>query len=211
MVVSFVESCVSTQDELIGAVRNGAINPPFALVAKVQTNGVGSRGNEWESKEGNLYFSFCVDENSLPSDLKPASASIYFAALMSEYLKSCGSKLWLKWPNDFYLGDKKIGGVITTKIKNVYICGIGINLKNSPSFANVLDIETSPQNIVNGFIQYLNLGFSWKQIFSKYLIEFDKSKVFDAHIGGEPVSLKNAILLEDGSIMINNKKVYSLR
>ena len=66
-------------------------------------------------------------------------------------------------------------------------------------------------NIVDGFINYLNLKISWKQIFSKYLIEFEKSRVFNTHIDGELTSLRDAILLNDGSIMIKDKKVYSLR
>lgn len=211
MVVSFIKSCPSTQEELIFMLKNGVITPPYALVASTQTNGVGSRGNSWQSDEGNLYFSFCINENDLAKDVETASASIYFASLMSEFLKSCGSELWIKWPNDFYLGDKKIGGVITTKIKSVYVCGMGINLKKSPSFANILDIDISVPNIVDGFINYLNLKISWKQIFSKYLIEFEKSRVFNTHIDGELTSLRDAILLNDGSIMIKNKKVYSLR
>jgi BirA family biotin operon repressor/biotin-[acetyl-CoA-carboxylase] ligase len=52
---------------------------------------------------------------------------------------------------------------------------------------------------------------SWKNIFSKYKIEFSFSQRFFAHIDGREVSLKNAILLDDGSINIDDKKVYSLR
>ena len=52
---------------------------------------------------------------------------------------------------------------------------------------------------------------SWKQIFSKLLIEFEKSKKFVATINGKKVPLSEAILCDDGSILINDKKVYSLR
>ncbi len=211
LVVSFVDECSSTQEDLIASLRLGVITPPYTLVASRQTKGVGSRGNRWESMDGNLYFSFCIDSSSLTSDLPSSSASIYFAFLMNEYLKSCGSKIWLKWPNDFYLDDKKIGGVITTKIKSVYICGMGINLKTSPRYSNVLDIDHGATQIVDGFLKSLELNPSWKQIFSKYLLEFEKSKIFSAHVDGELMSLENSVLLDDGSIIINNKKVYSLR
>lgn len=211
MVVNFIDECNSTQNELIESLRLGMIKPPYALIAKTQTNGVGSRGNSWVGGEGNLYFSFCIDENELTKDLQSTSASIYFANLMSQYLKNCGSKIWIKWPNDFYIDNKKIGGVITTKIKSVYVCGIGINLKTNPMFASILDVDITPSNLVDGFIKYLDLKISWKQIFRNYLIEFEKSKIFTTHIDNELVSLKNAILLDDGSVIINNKKVYSLR
>lgn len=211
MVVNFVDECSSTQDEIINGVKAGAIEPPYALVTDFQTNGVGSRGNKWEGERGNLYFSFCIDENDLPDDLKAISASIYFANLMSSYLKGAGSKIWIKWPNDFYIDNKKIGGVITTKIKSIYICGMGINLKNSPSFANILDIEIKPTDIVYGFIKYLQSKPTWKQIFINYLLEFEKSKKFSTHVNDELMSLKNAVLADDGSVIINGKKVYSLR
>ncbi|KHF12502.1 hypothetical protein PO81_26395, partial [Vibrio parahaemolyticus] len=55
------------------------------------------------------------------------------------------------------------------------------------------------------------LNPSWKQIFSKYLLEFEKSKIFSAHVDGELRSLENSVLLDDGSIIINNKKQTELQ
>ena len=209
--ISFVENCESTQKELVEAVREGAVIPPSALVAGAQSAGMGSRGNEWSSEPGNLYFSFCVDESDLPSDLPTSSASIYFAFLMCEYLRERGSNLWLKWPNDFYLGEKKIGGVITTKLKGVYSCGMGINLKFAPPNADILDIEATPNDLVSGFCDRLEQKISWKQIFSKFLVEFEKSRIYGVHKGDEIIGLSNAALSDDGSIIINGKKVYSNR
>lgn len=209
--IEFVESCDSTQTRIISNLKSGVITPPYCLVANSQNNGVGSRGNEWISKSGNLYFSFCVDEKSLPSDLPMSSASIYFAFLMKDYLANLGSQIWLKWPNDFYLGEKKIGGVITTKIKNVFVCGIGLNLTHAPEFAGILDIKVDKNSLVYGFLENLENKISWKQIFSKFLLEFPLSQKFGTHSGSEEISLKNAVLCDDGSVIINNKKVYSLR
>ena len=211
MTIEFVESCDSTQTQVISNLKLGVVSPPYCLVAECQNSGVGSRGNEWKSEKGNLYFSFCVDENALPSDLPTSSASIYFAFLMKEYLANLGSKIWLKWPNDFYLNDKKIGGVITTKIKNIFVCGMGINLVSSPEFAGVLDIKIGRDSLIYGFFEMLEKKPSWKQIFSKFLLEFPLSQKFGTHDGSDRVSLQNAVLCEDGSILINNKKVYSLR
>ena len=52
---------------------------------------------------------------------------------------------------------------------------------------------------------------SWKQIFSQYRVEFERSKEFFAHSNGEYIPLKHAILSEDGSLLIENKRVYNLR
>ena len=211
MTIEFVESCDSTQTQIISNLKNGIIAPPYCLVANSQNAGLGSRGNAWESVSGNLYFSFCVSQNALPSDLPINSASIYFAFLMKEYLANLGSKIWLKWPNDFYLSEKKIGGVITTKIKNVFVCGMGLNLAHAPEFAGILDIKVERNSLIYGFFEILEKKPSWKQIFSKFLLEFPLSQKFGTHSGSEEISLKNAVLCDDGSVIINNKKVYSLR
>ena len=116
------------------AVREGRVKPPFAIAAERQIAGIGSRGNDWQSVSGNLAFSFCVQQHDLPADVPLQSASIYFAMIMGEFLASLGSQLWLKWPNDFYLGERKIGGAMTNKIKDNLICGIGINLVSAPEF-----------------------------------------------------------------------------
>lgn len=209
--IEFIDSTKSTQLDLIEAIKCGVVNPPYAIVAKSQTAGVGSRGNEWKSLEENLHFSFCVSSKELPNDIEPNSISIYFAYIMKEYLSNLGSKVWLKWPNDLYINDKKIGGVITTKIKDIYICGIGINLVKSPIFADKLDINLTQNSIAMGYLELLKNKFPWKQIFSKFLVEFEKSRNFTAHVDDKECSLKDAVLLNDGSVVINNKKVYSLR
>lgn len=209
--IEFVNECSSTQKELIYLLKKCTIKPPYALVSKYQTNGVGSRDNSWDGEVGNLYFSFCVYDDFIPKDVPAQSLSIYFAYLMKIFLENEGSNLWLKWPNDFYLNDKKIGGVITNKFKNIYICGMGINLTNSPHNGDVLDVNIDIKSIVMGFIEILEKKFLWKQIFSKFLVEFEKSRSFYSHIDNESIFLGNALLCEDGSIIVNNKKVYSLR
>ena len=57
------------------------------------------------------------------------SSSIYFSFILNEIISNQGSSIWLKWPNDFYVDDKKIGGTITNFSNNCYYCGIGLNLK----------------------------------------------------------------------------------
>ena len=211
MQIKFVEQIASTQEFLVGAVREGRITPPFAIAANRQSAGIGSRGNDWEGVSGNLAFSFCVAQSDLPADVPPQSASIYFAMIMQELLASLGSQLWLKWPNDFYLGERKIGGAMTNKIKDNLICGIGINLVSAPEYAGILDIKISAKNAIEGFFALYENKISWKQIFRNFSLQFQKSQKFSVHLGGEKISLAQAKLCEDGSIIINEERVYALR
>ncbi|MDR0579979.1 MAG: biotin--[acetyl-CoA-carboxylase] ligase, partial [Campylobacteraceae bacterium] len=75
----------------------------------------------------------------------------------------------------------------------------------------ILDVPMSSHELVNNFIPSLKIFPSWKQIFSKYKLEFQFSQNFCVHIDGKPVSLAQARLHPDGSIEIEGKKVYSLR
>ena len=201
----------STHQHLIAKLREGTLLAPCAIGATTQTNGVGSRGNSWIGEEGNLFFSFCVEEKQLPEDLPLASVSIYFSALMQEILEELGSKVWLKWPNDFYCSDKKIGGMITTKIGMNIVGSIGLNLRNAPMNFGTLDILVTPHALAEDFIQKVEEKITWKKVFSKYKIEFDKNRNFSFHLDDKLVSLREAVLCDDGSIELENKKVYSLR
>ena len=211
MDIRYVERIASTHQWLVEAVKTQEVTPPFAIYAGEQHNGVGSRGNEWKGCVGNLYFSFCVNEKQLPDDLPPASISIYFAWLMREVLVGFGSNLWLKWPNDFYLENKKIGGVITAKTGSVLVGSMGVNLVQAPEEFGVLDIKISSKEIIEAFVFLLEKKPTWKNIFSKYRLEFQLSQQFSFHMNGKKVSLSEAFLCDDGSIEIENKKVYSLR
>jgi BirA family biotin operon repressor/biotin-[acetyl-CoA-carboxylase] ligase len=201
----------STHKYLIENIKNSKISPPFAIGVDFQSDGIGSRGNSWEGDEGNLYFSFCVEEEHLPKDLQLASTSIYFSYILKEVLYELGSSIWIKWPNDFYIKDLKAGGVITTKIKNVVIGSIGLNILHAPAQFATLDIQVLPQKLVELFLEKLEKEISWKNVFSKYKIEFQNSLGFTFHLEGKKLSLANAKLLDDGSIEVENKRVYSLR
>ena len=211
MQIEFVEQMPSTQEFLVGAVREGRITPHFAIAANRQSAGIGSRGNDWEGASGDLAFSFCVAQTDLPADVPLQSASIYFAMIMQELLASLGSQLWLKWPNDFYLGERKIGGAMTNKIKDNLFCGIGINLVSAPEYAGILDIKISVEDAIEGFFALYENKISWKQIFRNFSLQFQKSQKFSVHLGDEKISLEQAKLCEDGSIIINEERVYALR
>ncbi|AFL67872.1 birA, biotin-(acetyl-CoA-carboxylase) ligase [Sulfurospirillum barnesii SES-3] len=209
--IHWFETLASTHQYLITALREGTLYAPYAIGTKRQTQGIGSRGNRWIGEEGNFFFSFCIEEKYLPHDLPLASVSIYFSSLMKDVLASYGSKVWLKWPNDFYLKEKKIGGMITTKIGSTIVGSIGLNIAMAPPEFGCLDVCIAPLELAERFIGEVGQKKSWKKVFSNYKIEFDENRNFSFHLDGKLVSLKDAVLCDDGSIELENKKVYSLR
>jgi len=206
-----LESVDSTQKYLKELIKKDNIELPFAVVAKTQTNGVGSRDNTWDGLSGNLFLSMALHVESLPKDLKIESASIYFAYILKEVLESFNSKVWIKWPNDFYIKHKKIGGMITNIVEDKLICGVGLNLLNAPEGFEKLDVEISIDELLNKYFKSIENYVSWKQIFSKYKLEFQRNQNFFTHKNNLRISLENAYLEDDGSVVVNGERIYSLR
>ena len=201
----------STQTYLLDALKNKKVAAPFCIGAVQQTLGRGSRGNHWIGEKGNFFISFALERDSLPCDLKLESSSIYFAYILKEVLADLGSKIWLKWPNDFYLDEKKLGGVITNLVGETLVCGIGLNLKQAPCDFARLDIQIEAKKLSEMYMLRLKSFPSWKKIFSKFEIEFHRSKLFSTHSKNTTIELKDAILLEDGSLECNGQRIFSLR
>jgi len=206
-----LEQVNSTHTYLKELISKNGYKEPVCILTDYQTDGVGSRGNTWTGIKGNLFFSFVIKKDLLPLDLPLQSISIYVSFILKNVLNDLDSKVWLKWPNDFYLKDKKIGGTITTVSKDLIYCGIGLNLLNVSSDFGKLDININIDNIIKNYFINIEKKISWKQIFSDFRIDFQLSKKFQTTIDNQKFSLENAILNEDGSIQVNNKKVFSLR
>ncbi len=111
----------------------------YTIVATEQDAGRGQRGNSWESEPGaNLTFSTLLRPTGLaPSRLFELSMLISLAIVDSidAVLKTEGSDLRcaIKWPNDIYVGDRKICGIlIENRLSGAtidcVIAGIGINV-----------------------------------------------------------------------------------
>lgn len=211
MEIKYFDTLPSTQSYLVEQIQNKTLNTPIAVLALEQNEGVGSRDNSWSGGKGNFFASFAIKLDDLPKDLLLSSASIYFSFTMKQTLEELGENIWLKWPNDFYKNDEKVGGTITKKVDDTLVCGIGINLKKSQNGYSALQSDISPQSLLEKYLLALELYPKWKQIFSEYEIEFELSKKFSVHIENYQKSLSDASLQPDGSLIIDGKKVFSLR
>ncbi len=207
----YLDRVDSTQKYLKELVRSSSIELPHAVVAKIQTDGMGSRGNTWSGLDGNLFLSFAIPLKDLPTGLKIESSSIYFAYILKETLTNLSSSVWLKWPNDFYIENKKIGGMITNIVKDTIVCGVGLNLITAPDGFSNLDKKIAYKELLQIYFQNIEKKVSWKQVFSKYKLEFYKNQKFSTHNNNLRISLEGASLQSDGSIIINGERIFSLR
>ncbi|MDQ1088173.1 biotin--[acetyl-CoA-carboxylase] ligase [Siphonobacter sp. SORGH_AS_1065] len=137
--IIYLPSCHSTNDLAAESLRNDA--PEGTLyVTDEQTAGRGQRGNVWRTNTGeNLTFSFIVHPTFLRAT-EQFRLSIAIALGIHDFLTELlydGVKL--KWPNDLYYKDQKLGGVlIENSLMGTHltgsVIGIGLNI-NQLSFS----------------------------------------------------------------------------
>ena len=114
----------STQTYLL---KHAALNAAVFCRAERQTAGIGQRGAQWQSPQGGLYFSLrypLAGGAALHGGLAQACA-----LSIAECLDPAAQSLRLKWPNDLYVGEKKMGGILIDMLGDSAVIGIGINLR----------------------------------------------------------------------------------
>lgn len=119
----------------------------LAIAAFVQEKGRGQRGNSWESQEGaNLTFSLLLRPIFLKVE-EQFFLSKAIALSVCDWINVSGLHAKVKWPNDIYVGDKKVCGILIENsfsgvTLDVSVVGIGLNL-NQKKFPNDLPNPTS--------------------------------------------------------------------
>lgn len=131
------------------------------IAAREQTAGRGQRGNTWFSEPGkNLIFSIVLKFGEGGLEPLAASQAMWLNYVISvavvDFLQSHAIWCKVKWPNDVYVGQKKICGVLIENAlageqlaASVIGVGININQKEFPQLANATSLwsltgETHP-------------------------------------------------------------------
>lgn len=101
-----------------------------------QTKGRGQRTNTWESENGkNLTISIIFRPEFLPIPLQ-FHISMVISLGVYDYLQQYTKDVQIKWPNDIYVKDKKIAGIliehsIMGPALSTSVCGIGLNINQT--------------------------------------------------------------------------------
>ncbi len=128
------------------------------VMAQYQKSGKGQQGNSWESESGkNMLASIILYPSFLYAGDQFMISKIVSLAIL-DTLKSKIKNVSIKWPNDIYVHDKKIAGILienTIKGNNLdsSILGIGLNLNqtifmsNAPNPVSLQQITGEEYNI----------------------------------------------------------------
>jgi len=138
----YVKSLASTNTYASELLRQIALSDGSLIYTFEQEKGRGQRGNSWESEPNkNVTLSLVLTPNFLsPQDqfLLTKITALAVADLMAEILQNHPAfhQVRIKWPNDIYVNDKKIAGILIenylreTTIQQA-IVGVGINVNQA--------------------------------------------------------------------------------
>lgn len=117
------------------------------IIAEEQTKGRGRTNRYWHSKKGEgIWMSIYLKPDILP--FKAPIITQLTGASIIKALDNLGVKTTIKWPNDIFLNDKKICGILTEMKLEVsdleyIIVGIGMNVNSLDFDDEIKDIATS--------------------------------------------------------------------
>lgn len=135
--------------------RNYENLPNLTFVsASFQTNGHGRYDRKWISnKEEDLLFSLLIKDKKYIDDF--SSLSIKSAVAIIKVLEDIYKidNVSLKWPNDVFINDKKVCGILLESISNdnnidCLIVGIGLNVNSSDFKGDFRICPTSLQEVM---------------------------------------------------------------
>jgi BirA family transcriptional regulator, biotin operon repressor / biotin---[acetyl-CoA-carboxylase] ligase len=112
------------------ALRAGAL-PGAVYISRRQTSGRGRQGRDWQSPDGNLYATICIQP---PENRNPAQLAFVAGLAVLDTVSEAapGADFSLKWPNDILAGGAKVSGILIEAGDRGYAVGVGINVVSSP-------------------------------------------------------------------------------
>lgn len=132
--ICWLESTDSTNKEL--RKRLDQSDNLSIIAAEMQSAGRGQGDHTWHSAPGlNLTFSILLRHRCLKASDALAVTSI-MALGIRDYLYTKGIEPWIKWPNDIWVGDKKICGILVENCIHAgaidfSIVGVGLDLNQT--------------------------------------------------------------------------------
>ncbi len=199
----YLPTCHSTNEHASTLLSEGNPMEGTLILTSEQTAGKGQRGNTWEAQPGkNLTFSLIFNPTFLPvlhQFYLNIISSLAVRDTVSNFLQTAAK---VKWPNDIYLNDKKIAGILiqnSIKKNNIYtsIIGIGLNVNQSDftdkkaiSMGNYGGKEYSLKDVLEVLLEKLEINYlmlregkfeTLSQRYLSHLYRFGEEHTFSSH------------------------------
>ena len=171
----------STSTELRRRMLAEELPHGYCISAKFQTNGHGQATNHWESEDNkNLLFSLLLRPTAIPASEQFIITELVTLAIINVLQDEILQKITIKWPNDIYIGNHKLCGILIENALcgqtiDTCIIGIGININqetftsNAPNPISLTqltnrthDIDSIFKEIYQNILNYYDyLAYNW--------------------------------------------------
>ena len=190
----------------------------MVVATEYQTAGKGCGSNSWESERGkNLTFSMLIHPDGIAAREQFRITEVVSVALCRTLQPYIYNKVEIKWPNDIYVGDRKICGIlIENRLQgNVIvdcIIGIGLNvnqrvfLSDAPNPVSMYQLtgqELDRDELLKAFIENLDQEWQNKTNGSEYrelLYRKGKDGLYEDKTGRFVAKLTD--VLPDGRLLL---------
>lgn len=115
------------------SLRRADLKDKSVVLTFRQTQGRGQVGNTWESEPGKNISMTVVFRPLRVEAARQFAVSMVIALGVRDFVSRYTAGCSVKWPNDIYVGDKKIAGIliehdIAGRFLGLSVCGIGLNV-----------------------------------------------------------------------------------
>ncbi len=136
--VRYFRQIDSTNSQAMQELDSESLQLPKLHLADEQTAGRGRQGRSWLADDGTLTFTLTVADDRFAAAIRTHETSMLPLPLtiglaLARTVEQCtdGVEPKLKWPNDVYIGDQKLAGILiesSIKQPTVRVIGVGINI-----------------------------------------------------------------------------------
>jgi len=216
----------STNNHALDLIAKNNPTEGTVISTDFQSDGKGQRGNIWQSEaNANLLFSVILYPRFLKIDQQfylSMITAIAVCNIIETYLEP--KKLFIKWPNDIYVENRKLAGMLiqnnlSNKLIESSVIGVGCNI-NQKQFDPVLsnptslmmenEIEHNKDEILGQILSELDKQYDLlkKQGFNEIKKNFEKrlmNKGVISKIKTKDTTIEGIILgvVEDGRLLVN--------
>lgn len=186
-----LETVDSTNAWLRRQMADGAQLRHMTVVsATEQTAGRGQRGNSWEAEPGmNLTFSLLLRPREVPAADQFAiseAVALAVAEAVAPLLPAECQPVEVKWPNDIYVGNRKLAGILienslTGRMIDWSIAGVGINV-NQRRFVSDAPNPVSVANLTGSTHELRSLLQAFADALAR-LLAMDRSSLHARYMG----------------------------
>ncbi len=158
---------LDTAESTNAVVRDGNFRHGDAVATVNQTAGRGRIGREWLEVPGRgLALSLKLEPHEIAATVPLTLVPLVAGAALVDVLDAVAPEapLWMKWPNDVYLAEHKVAGVLTEMSESAgIVVGLGVNIAHT---AAELPLVTATSLAIHGIhVDARTLAERWLERF----------------------------------------------